>query len=110
MIQNYALINKMTVKPGKRDEVINILLTAGKPFNDNPACILYLVYKDNKDPNAIWVEDVWTNKEDHVAAMSSLEMRPFIAQCMPLLEGIPEQAEVELVGGKGVESSQPSQQ
>ena len=102
MKSHYALINKMTTKPGKRDEVLTILLEAGKPFADNPACIFYLVYIDMQDPNTIWVEDLWTNKDDHTAAMSSPEMRSFITQCMPLLEGMPEQIPVELAGGKGL--------
>ena len=102
MKSHYALINKMTTKPGKRDEVLNILLEAGKPFDDNPACIFYLVYKDMKDPNIIWVEDLWTNKNDHAAAMSSPEMQSFITRCMPLLEGMPQQIPVEPAGGKGL--------
>ena len=98
----YALINKMTTKPGKRDEVLTILLEAGKPFADNTACMFYLVYKDMQDLNTIWVEDLWTNEADHTAAMSSPAMRSFITQCLPLLEGMPEQIPVELAGGKGL--------
>jgi len=100
----YALINKMTVKSGRRDEVVTILLESGKPFNDNPSCILYLVYKDKRDPNIIWVEDVWTNQNDHTAAMSTPEMRSHIMRCVPLLEGMPEQIEITSVGGKGLAS------
>jgi quinol monooxygenase YgiN len=98
----YALINKLTTKPGKRDEVIKVMLEAGKPFQDNPACILYLVYEDVKDPNIIWVEDLWTSKEEHTAALAQPEIRPFVAQAIPLLEGMPEQIEVAPVGGKGL--------
>lgn len=102
MNRPYALINKITVKPGKRDEVIAILLESGKPFNDNPSCILYLVYKDKKDSNVIWVEDVWTNQADHTVAMNTPDMLTFIARCMSLLEGMPEQIEIDLAGGKGL--------
>ena len=98
----YSLINKMVCKPGKRDEVIAILLGSGKPFHDNLSCVLYLVYKDSKDPHVIWVEDVWTNQEDHTAAMHTPEMRSFITTCMPLLAGMPQQTEVEYIGGKGL--------
>jgi quinol monooxygenase YgiN len=105
----YALLNKLTAKPGKRDDVMKILLEAGKPFDGNPACLLYLVYKDVKDPNVIWVEDLWTNKDDHTAAMATPEVRPLVAQAIPLLEGMPEQIEIEPVGGKGVEPLQPLQ-
>ena len=98
----YALINRLTAKPGKRDEVIKVLLEAGKPFQVNSACILYLVYEDVKNPNVIWVEDLWTSKEEHTTALASPEVRPFVAQAIPLLEGIPEQLEVAPVGGKGL--------
>jgi quinol monooxygenase YgiN len=98
----YALINKLIAKPGKRDEVIKILLEAGKPFDNNPACMLYLVYKDVKDPHVIWVEDLWTNKDSHTEAMAQPEVRPFVAQAIPLLDGMPEQIEIKPVGGKGV--------
>ena len=106
----YALLNKLTAKPGKRDEVMKILLEAGKPFNDNPACLLYLVYKDVNDPNVIWVEDLWTNKDNHTAALARPEVRPLVAQAIPLLEGMPEQREIEPVGGKGLEPLQPLQE
>jgi quinol monooxygenase YgiN len=97
---NYVLINKMTTKPGNRDEVIDILLKAGKPFNSNPACLMYLVSKAKDDPDVIWVQDIWTNQTDHEAAMQTEEMKVYIKQAMPLLEGMPEQFQVEPAGGK----------
>ena len=98
----YALINKLTAKPGKREEVIKNLIESGKPFQDNRACILYLVYEDAQDPNVIWVEDLWTSEEEHATALKQPELQPFIAQTIPLLEGMPEQIEVVPVGGKGL--------
>jgi quinol monooxygenase YgiN len=98
----YALINRLTTKPGKRDEVLKILLEAGKPFQENAACILYLVYEDVQDPNVIWVEDLWASEEEHTAALARPEVRPFVAQALPLLEGMPEQREIAPVGGKGL--------
>jgi len=102
MQQYYALINKLTAKSGKRDEVIKLILESGKPFEDNPSCLLSLVYKDAKDPNVIWVEDIWKNREDHTAALAQPELRPYIEKTIPLLEGMPEQHEIELAGGKGL--------
>lgn len=102
MNEYYALINKMTVKAGKRDEVVAILLESGKQFNNHPSCILYLVYKDKNDPDVIWVEDVWTSHDDHSAAMNAPEMRSYITKCMPLLDGMPQQIDVEFSGGKGL--------
>lgn len=100
MQKQYALINKLTTKPGKRDEVIKLILESGKAFQNNPSCLQSLVYKDAKEPNILWVEDVWTSKEDHSAAMAQPTLRPYIEKTIPLLEGMPEQHEVELAGGK----------
>ena len=102
MTKLYALINKMAVKPGKRDDVINILIESGKAFDDNPSCILYLIYKDKKDPNVIWIEDVWTSKDNHAAAMSTPQMRAYIDESLPLLVKMPEQIEIVFAGGKGL--------
>ena len=102
MTNYYALINRLTTRPGKRDEVLKLLLEAGKPFQENAACILYLVYEDAQDPNVIWVEDLWTSKEEHTAALAKPEVRTFVARAITLLEGMPEQREVAPVGGKGL--------
>lgn len=102
MNKPYALINKLRAKSGKRDEVIKILLDSGKPFQNNLSCIISLVYEDAKDPNVIWVEDVWTSKEEHAVAMARPELKSFIAKALTLLEGMPEQNEINFVGGKGL--------
>jgi quinol monooxygenase YgiN len=96
----YALINKLTTKPGHRSQVIDILVEAGSSFNDNPACILYLVNEDANNPNVLWVEDIWTSKEKHSLALASPELKSFIPTAMPLLENMPEQIEIVPVGGK----------
>jgi quinol monooxygenase YgiN len=97
----YALLNKLTAKPGNRDELVAILLESGKLGESNPACILYIVSESVEDPNVVWVQDLWTSKEQHAASLKLPELRPFINQAMPLLEGPPEQIEIRPVGGKG---------
>lgn len=102
MQEYYALINKLTAKPGKREEVISVLLESGELFQNNPSCIHYLVYEDTTYPNVIWVEDVWKNKNDHIAALAKPELKPYIEKTIPLLEGMPEQHEIHFTGGKGL--------
>jgi quinol monooxygenase YgiN len=98
----YALLNKLTARPGKRGEVVDILIESGNLFPDNPACVLYLVTEAADDPNLIWVIDLWTNKEAHAEALKAPELRPYVEKAIPLLEGMPEQIEVRAVGGKGL--------
>lgn len=102
MNRSYALINRLVAKPGHRDEVRATLLESGELFRDNPACILYLVNEDAEDPNVLWVEDLWTSKEEHAAALAQPDLRPFIDRTIPLLERMPEQIEIVPVGGKGL--------
>jgi quinol monooxygenase YgiN len=40
---SHVLLNRLTAKPGQRQRVVEILLESGKLFDDNPACLLYLV-------------------------------------------------------------------
>lgn len=99
---SHLLLNKMTVKTGKRDEVINILLESGKAFDDNEDCLLYIVSKDQSDETVIWVQDAWTSQDAHKRAMSRDQMKMYIQKAIPLLEGMPEQIEIEYAGGKGL--------
>ena len=98
----HVLLNRLTAKPGQRQRLVEILLESGKLFDDNPACLLYLVSESTDDPNLVWVIDLWTSQEAHAEALKAPELRPFVEQAMPLLEGMPDQIEVRPVGGKGL--------
>lgn len=100
----YGLLNKLIAKPGQREQVVQILLESGTLFDDNPACLLYLVSESADDPNLVWVTDVWTSQEEHAEALKAPELRPFVERATPLLEGMPEQMEIRPVGGKGLRS------
>jgi quinol monooxygenase YgiN len=101
---SHVLLNRLTAKPGQRRRVVEILLESGKMFDDNPACLLYLVSEANDEPDVVWVVDLWTDGEAHAEALKAPELRPFVERAMPLLEGMPEQIEVRAVGGKGLPS------
>jgi quinol monooxygenase YgiN len=97
----YGLLNKLTAKPGKREEVIGILLESGKLMDDS-ACLMYMVSEAADDPNVIYVTDLWTSKDLHRQALQAPELRGYIDKAIPLLEGMPEQTEIRPVGGTGV--------
>jgi quinol monooxygenase YgiN len=98
----YALLNRLTARAGQRPRVVEILLESGRLFEDNPACLLYVVTESADDANVVWVIDLWTSQEEHAEALKAPELRPFVEQAMPLLEGMPEQMEVRPAGGKGL--------
>ena len=98
----YALLNKLTAKPGQRQQVVDILLESGRLFDDNSDCLQYVVSESTDDPNVIWVTDLWTGQDAHAKALENPELRPFVEKSLPMLEGMPEQIEIRPVGGKGL--------
>ena len=63
----WGLISKMTVLPGKRDEMIQILRESAANM---PGCIHYIVAKDAADENILWVTEVWDSQASHDASLS----------------------------------------
>jgi quinol monooxygenase YgiN len=96
----YGLLNQLTTKPGKRDEVVQHLVESGRVFDANDACLLYLVTSPADDPTTIWVVDLWTSADAHAEALRDPGLRPHIEATLPLLEEMPEQTPLDVQGGK----------
>lgn len=99
----YGLIGKITTKNGQRDELIKILLEG---TTDMPGCLSYIISKDAKDDNAIWVNEVWDSKESHKSSLSLPSVQEAISQGRPLIAEFGEQIETEPVGGHGLVSTE----
>ena len=95
----YRLIGKIEATPGKRDELIAILLegVAGMP-----GCLSYVVAKDSTDEDAIWVTEAWDTKASHEASLSLPSVQQAIAQGRPLIAGFVERFETAPIGGHGL--------
>jgi quinol monooxygenase YgiN len=64
---------------------------------------LYVVCKDAKDPDTIWVMEAWDTKEDHDNSLKIEGVKELIGRAMPLIDGKPEGTVLNVIGGKGVE-------
>lgn len=95
----YGLIGKMIAVEGKREALIKIL-TEGTA--NMPGCISYIVAKDLKDPDGIWVTEVWTSKENHANSLQLKEVKDAIAKGRPLIKSFDVHHETEPVGGQGL--------
>lgn len=95
----YGLIGSFTAHPGKRDELI-ALMTAS--VGDMPGCLSYIVARDPKDADKIWVTEVWDSAESHKASLNIPAVAETIKQAMPLIAGFGEHTETEPVGGYGI--------
>ena len=96
----YGLIGKMLAQPGKRDELIAILMDSGGA--GMPGCLSYVVAKDAKDDNGIWITEVWDDKASHDASLKLPAVQAAIARARPLIAGFSDSHETIAVGGIGL--------
>lgn len=97
----YGLVGQMLAKPGKRDELIALMLAeTGKM----PGCLSYVVAKDSVNADAIWVTEVWESAESHRASLKLPAVQSVIAKARPLIAGFGESHETDVVGGVGLPS------
>jgi quinol monooxygenase YgiN len=97
--QMYGLIVSMTIAPGHRDDVIGILTAA---VANMPGCLSYVVAKDSKDPDKLWVTEVWDSKESHDASLSLPAVTKAIAAVRPLVAAFGDPVITIPVGGYGL--------
>jgi quinol monooxygenase YgiN len=97
--QMYGLIGKMKAVPGQRDALIDILLQS---TGSMPGCLSYIVARDQTDPDAIWITEVWGSRESHQASLKLPAVQAAIAKARPLIAGFGERFETTPVGGYGL--------
>jgi quinol monooxygenase YgiN len=99
----YGIYTRHTAKTGERDKLLDVLLRTGEALKDNPACIHWVV-NTAENPDQVWVNVVWTNKEDHDATLGDETIQTLMGEAKELLssEVKPEQIFVTPVGGKGL--------
>lgn len=95
----FGLIGRMRAQPGKRDELISVLLegTGGMP-----GCLSYVVARDLDDADAIWITEVWTDEASHKASLSLPAVQAAIGRGRPLIAGFDSQQRTEPAGGVGL--------
>jgi quinol monooxygenase YgiN len=95
----YGLIGRMKAYAGKRDELAAILLES---ISGLPGCLSYVVAKDSKDPDSLWVTEVWESEIDHKASLALPAVRDAITKGRPLIASVDERYVTEPIGGEGI--------
>jgi quinol monooxygenase YgiN len=95
----YGLISKMTATPGKRDEVIAILVGVAANM---PGCLSYIVAKDTSDANSICITEAWESQASHEASLSLPSVKEAVAKARPLIAGFSDRSVTTPVGGHGL--------
>ena len=95
----YGLIGSFKAAPGKRFELVAILLAASGAM---PGCKSYVVAEDPSDSVTIWVTEVWDNQASHKASLELPAVKEAIAKAMPIIASFGEQREIKVIGGYGL--------
>jgi quinol monooxygenase YgiN len=94
----FGLIGKMRAVPGKRDDLIAILLESTTAM---PGCLSYIVASDPADADAIWITEVWTDEASHKASLSLPGVQAAIARARPIIASFDSQTRTA-PGGVGL--------
>jgi quinol monooxygenase YgiN len=92
----YGLIGKMRAVPGRREELIAILLEGSTGM---AGCLSYIVAQDVADGDALWITEVWESQEHHRASLTLPAVQAAIARGRPLIAAFDLHVETAPVGG-----------
>lgn len=95
----YGLIGSFTALPGKRDELIALMMAS---VGNMPGCLNYVVARDPDDADKIWITEVWETEAQHKASLHLPAVAETIKKAMPLIAGWGEHIVTEPVGGHGL--------
>lgn len=100
----YGLYGRLNAAPGRRDELVALLLEGARALGDLPGCLQYVVNRAQAEPDAIWVTELWESEAAHDAELERGAVRAIIARTRPLIAAGGEQIRLTPVGGKGMPS------
>ncbi|MCR6673857.1 putative quinol monooxygenase [Devosia ginsengisoli] len=95
----YGLIGKMLAAPGKREDLLAILL---ENVGAMPGCLSYIIARDPDNEDGLWITEAWDSKESHAGSLQLPQVQATIAQARPLIAGFGERFETEPLGGVGL--------
>ena len=95
----YGLIGKLRAAPGKREELLELMLAVTGHL---PGCLSYIVARDPADTTALWVTEVWDDAASHKASLALPQVQDAITRARPLIVGFEFQVETEPAGGVGL--------
>ncbi|MEU7458284.1 putative quinol monooxygenase [Streptosporangium roseum] len=95
---NHGFHSTLTARPGKADELIELLLNA--PSLSNEDCVVFLVGRSAGDRDVVFVTEGWVTEEAHRTFFASELAQTLVAGLQPLLAAEPAYLDEVPVGGK----------
>ncbi|MDQ0946671.1 quinol monooxygenase YgiN [Streptomyces phaeochromogenes] len=102
MIANYGFNATLTARPGKGDQLVDLLLTGldeGSP-GASEHCVVYLVSRSASSPDTVHVTEGWSSEEDHHRIFAGEAAQAIVAQIDGLLAEESEYTDYVPVRGK----------
>lgn len=88
--------------PGRRAELVEVLLAASRLMSGAPGCELYVVNTAVGEDDVVWVTEVWRSVADLDRSLFVAGVKELIDRSMPLVVGPPERTKLTPVGGVGL--------
>lgn len=99
----HGLIGKMVATPGNRDALAAIILGGTGAM---PGCLSYIVAKDPREADALWITEVWDTADSHKASLSLPSVKEAITKARPLIASVGDGVQSEPIGGYGLMTAQ----
>jgi quinol monooxygenase YgiN len=84
----FSVYGRMTALPGRRDEVVAVLLDGFRASGGG--LLSYSINTALDDPNTVWLTQLWIDKEAHDTTTRSEPVAAVSSRIPPLLAGPPE--------------------
>jgi quinol monooxygenase YgiN len=97
----WGMIAKLTLHPGKREEMADVLRSSAHQM---PGSLSYVVAKDSSDENVLWVTEVWNSEKEHEASLSLPQVKAAIPRAKGLVAKFERIAVTEPVWDGGSQS------
>ncbi|UNU43912.1 antibiotic biosynthesis monooxygenase [Sphingopyxis sp. YF1] len=94
VVPEYGLIGQMIAQPGQRAALVAAL---AEGTGTMPGNIAYLIGEDSANPDAIWIVELWTDKDAHAASLELPAVQEAIRKGRPLIAGFGTRAEFKPV-------------
>ena len=98
----FDTVGKLMAQPGRRGELVELLMAATRELQGADGCELYVVSHDRDDLDTIWVYEAWRDEAAHRASLNMPAVRGVIERGLPLIAER-DGANLEPVGGVGLD-------
>jgi len=97
-----AVFARIPAQPGKRDELVKAMQAAIDNAHSEAGTLTYILHTDDKEPDAVFFYEIYTDQDALAAHGSSDFMKEFGKSMRDLAGGRPELQILKPVSGKGL--------